>query len=230
MEDILKKANLGENEALDDLQLKGLHLIQNKKLFCFGVDSSLLTDVVSAKKDDRVLDLCTGNGIIPILLSGKTPCKNYIGVEIQEESVSLAKRNVALNNLEKNIKIFNDDIKTFTLDKEVSVVTCNPPYMFNTGAKNQSEALTIARHEVLCSLSDVIDCVNRNLKYGGKFYMVHRADRLVDIMYLLRCKKIEPKILHLIKPYKDRPPNLVIVEALKGGKQGLITKEITIER
>ncbi len=226
--DFLKKANLQENEALDHIQVGNLHLIQNKQLFCYGIDTELLTNFVKAKKYDTVLDLCTGNGIIPLLLKGKTKCKNFLGVEIQKDSFDLAIRNVKLNDLEDEIQIFHDDIKTFTLKKEVSVITCNPPYMFNTGMKNESEAITIARHEVLCTLEDVINCANRNLKFGGKFYMVHRAERLVDILHLLRLKKIEPKVLYLIKPFKDKPANLVVVEAIKGGKPSLKLEEVVV--
>ncbi len=226
--DFLKKANLQDNEALDDIQVGNLHLIQNKKMFCYGIDTELLTNYVKAKKHDTVLDLCTGNGVIPLLLKGKTECTNFLGVEIQKDSYDLAVRNVALNDLEDEVQFFNDDIKTFTLKKEVSVITCNPPYMFNTGLKNESEAITIARHEVLCTLEDVINCANRNLKYGGKFYMVHRAERLTDILHLLRLKKIEPKVLYLIKPFKDKPANLVIVEAIKGGKPSLKLEEVVI--
>ncbi|MFV0519175.1 MAG: tRNA1(Val) (adenine(37)-N6)-methyltransferase [Lachnospirales bacterium] len=228
--DLYIKANLHENETLEDLQLNGIHLIQNKNMFCFGVDSVLLSKCCKAKKDDVVLDLCTGTGVIPLLIYGMTGCKNFIGVEIQEKSFELAKRNAILNGLEKNINFINDDIKTFTLKKEVSIVTCNPPYMYNTGYKNAKDEMTIARHEVLCSLEDIISCANRNLKYGGKFYMVHRAERLCDIFYHMRLKKIEPKVLYLVKPTKDKVPNLIVVEGLKGGKPSLRTEEIIIDR
>ncbi len=227
-DDFLDKANLKENETLEDLQLNGLHLIQNKKLFCFGVDSVLLAKAVRARKDDVILDLCTGNGVVPLLVHGMTGCETFLGVEIQDKSFDLAVRNAKLNGLEDKISFFKEDIKTFTLKKEVSIVTCNPPYMFNTGAKNLTDELTIARHEVLCSLEDIISCANRNLKYGGKFYMVHRAERLCDIFYHMRMKKIEPKIVYLIKPSKDKPPNLIVVEGIKGGKPSLKMEEIVV--
>ncbi len=230
MKKLVNEVNLKQDERLDDLQVNGYHLIQNTKMFCFGIDTLLLSDVIKAKHKDTVLDLCTGNGILPIFIVAKTNCKNIIGVEIQEKSASLANRNVRLNELTDKITIVRDDIKDYTHTEKVSVVTCNPPYMYNTGLLNEKEALTIARHEILLSLDDIINCAERNLKYGGKFYMVHRAERLVDIMATMRKYKIEPKVVHFIQHDFDSDPNLLIVEGVKGGKCSVKIKRIFIHK
>ncbi len=190
---------IGEMERLDDLHLKGLQIIQNPKMFCFGVDAVLLSDFVKATITDKVLDLGTGNGIVPLLVKGKYDCAHITGLEIQEANVTMARRSVTLNKLEETIDIVQGDIKEAESLLPLStydVVSCNPPYMDSgKGLTNEMTAKTIARHEVLCNLEDVIKAASRLVRVGGRFVMVHRPHRLVDIITLLRTYKLEPKSL-----------------------------------
>lgn len=214
MEKILKK-----DERIDDLEYKGLKIIQNKNCFCFGMDSVLLSDFAKDIKDNSmVLDLGSGTGIISILLSKKINCKKIIGIEIQEEICNMAQRSIRLNNLE-NVEFINEDINNllnkFELNKIDAIVT-NPPYMkIDTGLKNENKNKLISRHEVMCTLEDIIKISSNLLKNNGKFYMVHRAERLVDIIELLRKYKLEPKKLKLIYPNKNKECNLILINAVK---------------
>lgn len=217
IEDIL----INSNERIDDLENSGLKIIQNTEHFCFGMDAVLLAGFVKVRNNGEVLDLCTGTGIVPILLSAKTKASRIYGVEIQEQSFNIGLRNIELNNLEERLQFFNDDLKTFKLPKEVNVVTVNPPYMSNTGVLNKNDEKTIARHEVLADINDVLSCVNRNLKYGGDFYMVHRPDRLVDIFVAMRENNIEPKLIRLVKSFEHSIPSMVLIKGQKGGKPSL---------
>ncbi len=209
------------NERIDDLENSGLKIIQNTDHFCFGMDAVLLAGFTKANASSTVLDLCTGTGIIPILLSAKTKAKQIYGVEIQDGSYNLAQRNIELNKLQDRLTIFQDDLKKFTLPKEVDVVTVNPPYMSNTGILNKNDEKTIARHEVLANIDDVLACVNRNLKYGGNFFMVHRPDRLCDIFVAMRNYKIEPKLIRFVKSFDYSTPSMVLIMGQKGGKPSL---------
>lgn len=212
---------LNENERIDDLENSNLKIIQNTENFCFGMDAVLLSGFVKAKKKCEILDLCTGTGIIPILLSAKTKAETIYGVEIQKQSFDICLRNVALNSLENRLEFFNADLKTFKLKREVDIVTVNPPYMSNTGALNKNDEKTIARHEVLATINDVMNCVNKNLKYGGDFYMVHRPDRLVDIFFAMRQNNIEPKIIRFVKSFSHSIPSMVLIKGQKAGKPSL---------
>lgn len=213
------------SERIDDLQIKGYRLIQNPDLFCFGVDAVLLSSFAKAKEGDRVIDLGCGNGIIPILLAAKTGAASIVGLEIQEESASLAKRSVELNKLQDRIEIVQGDIKEATgIFKAASfdVVTVNPPYMNeNHGIVNDFSPLAIARHELLCTLEDIIVQSAKLLRPGGTFFMIHRPSRLEDIMVLLRQYHIEPKRLRFIHPYVDKEPTMVMIEASRGGRPHL---------
>lgn len=214
------KELLKENERIDDLGLKDLKIIQNKKYFCFGMDSVLLSDFAKEIKDrSRVLDLGTGTGIIPILLYGKTKMKEAIGVEIQEEVFEMAKRSIKLNHLEKNIQIINKnilDLEEIYEKESFDVIVTNPPYKKkNTGITNEEKQKMIARHEITASLEDFIRIAKNLLKDKGEFYLVHRPDRLVDIISLMRKYKLEPKKLRLVCPEKDKAPNLVLIKAVK---------------
>ena len=211
-----------ENERIDDLQRNGYRIIQDPDRFCFGMDAVLLSGFATAKKGDHVLDLGTGTGIIPILMEAKTEAAHLTGLEIQEESSEMASRSVELNRLQERISVVNGDIKeaSFIFGKGVfDVVTTNPPYMNDQhGLKNPELPLAIARHEVLCSLEDVIRESAAVLKQNGRFYMVHRPFRLAEIFGMLAKYKLEPKRMRLVHPYVDKEPNMVLIEALKGGK------------
>lgn len=214
---------LKTGERLDDLQLSGYEIIQNPERFCFGVDAVLLTDFVKVKPGERVLDLGTGTGVIPILLEAKTQGKEFIGLEIQEESADMARRSVAYNGLSEKVHIVTGDIKEAAeifRTASFDVITINPPYMLNEhGLKNIGDAKTIARHEVLCTLDDILRESAKILPESkGRFYMVHKPFRLVEILNKMCQYKIEPKRLQFVHPYVDKEPTMVLIEGMKGGK------------
>lgn len=214
-----------ENERIDDLHRNGYKIIQNSRGFCFGVDAVLLSGFAKVKKSETALDLCTGTGIIPILLEAKTNGRHFSAIEIQEQSADMARRSVKLNNLEDKIDIVTGDIKECTKYFKASsfdVITCNPPYMANNvGYINDSSPKAIARHEILCNIDDVFSAANKMLKYGGRMYMVHRCERLADIFNSARNHNMEPKTMQLIQPRIDKAPELVLIELSKGGNAGL---------
>ena len=214
--------NLLPCERIDDLQRKGYKIIQNTEKFCFGMDAVLLSSFAQVKEGENVLDMGTGTGIIPILLEAKTEGKHFTGLEIQSESAEMAGRSVALNNLCAKIDIVEGDIKEATkiFGKNIfNVVTVNPPYMNDLhGIKNPEMPKAIARHEVLCTLEDVVREAAGVLKQNGRLYMVHRPHRLVEIIQAMKNYKLEPKRIRFVHPYEDKEANMVLIEALKGGK------------
>ena len=214
--------NLLPSERIDDLQRKGYKIIQNTEKFCFGMDAVLLSSFASVKAGEKVLDMGTGTGIIPILLEAKTEGEHFTGLEIQSESVGMAGRSVKLNSLEEKIDIVEGDIKEASkiFGKNIfNVVTVNPPYMNDLhGIKNPDMPKAIARHEVLCTLEDVVREASYVLKQNGRMYMVHRPHRLVEIIQAMKQYKLEPKIIRFVHPYEDKEANMVLIEALKGGK------------
>lgn len=217
---------INENERLEDLDLKNLKIIQNSDFFCFGMDAVLLSWFVTKtpKKNLRILDLGTGNGILPLLIYGKSQNCHIDGVDIQSELVEMAKRSIKLNKLEAEIQIIEGDLrdKKIILPNIYDLVVSNPPYMrINDGLKNLEKAKTISRHEVSCSIDDLIKCSRRSLKDHGYLYLVHRPDRLADLLSALRNYKIEPKRLQFVHSRVDKQANLVLVEARKGAKPGL---------
>lgn len=215
---------LKETERIDDLQLKGLKLIQDTTGFCFGIDAVLLANFAKVKRGTKVVDLGTGTGIIPILIAGKSEAKEIIGVEIQEEVHEMATRSVKLNNLENRVRIINADIKSIDKELEVHgyhVVTSNPPYMHIDGIKNPNDKKAISRHEVKCSLEDVIRAASRLTMPKGKFFMIHRPTRLVDIIELGRKYRLEPKKVQFVHPRANKAPNLLLIEFAKDGKPEL---------
>jgi tRNA1(Val) A37 N6-methylase TrmN6 len=209
------------DETLDDLQLNGINIIQKKEAFRFGVDAVLLADFAKIKKGMSVIDLCTGGGIVPFLIAGKTQAKNIIGVEIQEDMVQMAIRSVKLNKLEDRIEFIKGDLKDIKLLKtlpKADFVTVNPPYKLrNSGIINPDDKNAIARHEICCTLEDVIIAARTVLKDNGKMYMVHRPERLADIFCLMRKYKIEPKRVRMIHPSIKKAPNIVLIEGHKDG-------------
>lgn len=212
---------LKEKERLDDLQLSGLQIIQNPEKFCFGMDATLLSGFVKAKKGDMLLDIGTGTGILPLLLSAKTECAHLTGLEIQEESADMARRSVRLNHLEEKISIVTGDVKEagrIFAPASFDCITCNPPYMIGEhGIQNPDAPKAIARHEILCTFEDVAAATEKLLKSGGKFFLVHRPFRLAEIIVTLVKHKLEPKRMRLVYPYADKEPNMVLIEAVRGG-------------
>lgn len=221
--------NLKPEERLDDLQIKGYEIIQHPGKFCFGMDSSLLSSFVKVKPGEKVLDLGTGTGILPILLEAKTKGMHFTGLEIQEESADMARRSVLHNHLEDKIDIVTGDIKEASgIFGNVSfdVVVTNPPYMIGQhGLRNDNDALTIARHETLCTLDDILRESAKILPFKGRFYMVHRPFRLAEILSKMSAYKIEPKRMRLVHPYIDKEPNMVMIEGVRGANS-----RMTIEK
>ena len=221
---------LKPNEVIEDLG-DGFKIIQNKSMFCYGTDAVMLANFVVAKPKEKLIDLCSGNGIIPILLCKNTRCNNITALEIQKEVCDLTQRSVNLNNLTEKISVVNSDLRNVKGEFECGsfdVVTCNPPYMpVGTGKNNLSDSVNIARHEIMCTLEDVIKSAAHLLKNGGRFYIVHRAERLSDIIYLMRCNNLQPKKMTTITANPEARPSLVLIEAQKDRKSGLIvTKPI----
>ncbi|SFD43853.1 tRNA1(Val) (adenine(37)-N6)-methyltransferase [Clostridium uliginosum] len=213
--------NIENNETIDDLQLKGLKLIQKVDSFKFGVDAVILADFANIKKKHKVIDLCTGTGIIPFLMYGKYDPAEIYGLEIQEDMVEMAKRSAILNSLEGKVTFIKEDLKNTVFLKTLNkfdVVTVNPPYKLNNaGIVNSSDKLAIARHEILCNLEDVISASKILLKDNGRLFMVHRPERLADIFTLMRKYKIEPKRVKMVYPSLGKAPNIVLVEGQRDG-------------
>ena len=220
---------LKENERIDDLQRNGYRIIQNPEKFCFGMDAVLLSGFVRVKKGAQVLDLGTGTGIIPILLEAKTEAAHLTALEIQEESADMARRSVQLNGLEGKIDIVTGDIKEAAQlfgAASFDVVTCNPPYMIGQhGLTNPEEPKAIARHEILCTLEDVVRNAAKLLKPGGNFFMVHRPFRLAEIITVMTQYKLEPKRMQLVYPYVDKEPNMVLIEGCRGGRSRMTVEK-----
>ena len=212
---------INEDENIDDLQLKGLNLIQKKDGFKFGIDAVLLSDFANVKTKHRVIDLCTGTGIVPFLLYGKYNPSEIVGVEIQEDMVEMAERSVKLNSLENKVFFENLDLKNTEQLKKLGrfdVLTVNPPYKLNnSGILNPLDKLAIARHEIMCNLEDVIYAARVLLKDNGRMFIVHRPERLADIFCLMRKYKIEPKRVKMIHPKANKAPNIVLVEGQRDG-------------
>lgn len=222
--------NIKENERIDDLEYKELKIIQNKDGFCFGIDSILLSDFAKEIPNNaKVIDLGTGTGIISILLCEKTKLSKIIGIEIQKEVYELAKRNIKLNNLENKFEVINENIKNLEkiLEKNsYDAIVTNPPYKKeNTGLTNENKLKLISRHEIEANLEDFIQISSKLLKNNGAFYMVHRPERLTDIIENLRKNKLEPKTLQLIYPKINKQPTMILIKAIKNAKPFLKIKE-----
>lgn len=220
---------LKQDERLDDLERNGYKIIQNPNKFCFGMDAVLLSGFAQVKPGEKALDMGTGTGIIPILLEAKTKGEHFTGLEIQEESADMARRSVAYNHLEDRVDIVTGDIKTASEifpKASFDVITSNPPYMNNShGIQNPEAPKAIARHEILCSLEDLVRETSRLLRPGGRFYLIHRPFRLVEIFQTLTAYKLEPKRMKLVYPFVDKEPNMVMIEAVRGGKSMIKVEE-----
>ena len=220
------KIEIKKNERIDDLEFKGYKIIQNNDGFCFGIDAVLLSDFAkNIKKNSTVLDLGTGTGILPILLYGKTEAKKIIGIEIQKDVADMASRSIKLNHLENRAEILNTDIrkisKIFPANSFDAIVT-NPPYKKeNTGLQSNETTQLISRHEVMCKIEDIAKTASNLLNSNCSIYMVHRPDRIADIIEALRKYNLEPKILRFVYPKINKEPNLVLIKATKGAKEFL---------
>lgn len=216
---------LHEGERLDDLQRNHLKIIQNPDKFCFGIDAILLSSFATICKGAKVLDLGTGTGILPLLLSAKTEAAHFDALEIQSESVDMAKRSVMWNHLEDLITIYEGDIKEASIflgRGKYDAITVNPPYMNNHhGLKNPHLPKAIARHEILCTLEDILRESHALLCPGGHFYMIHRPFRLAEIISMMVKYHLEPKRLRLVYPFLNKKPNMVLIEGVRDGKSQL---------
>ena len=215
-----------DDERLDDLNCKNLKILQKKDGFCFGMDSVLIANFAKiSRKNAIVADLGTGTGIISILVAGKQNPEKVYAVEIQEELVDIAKRSVKYNDLEKKIDIINADIVGISrgnFNKKFDYVISNPPYKkLNTGLINDNQKKLISRHEVKCTLKDVVNEASKLLKDKGVFYMVHRPDRLCDIFNAMRENKVEPKEIQLVHSHLEDEANLVLIKGVKCGNPSL---------
>ena len=224
----MRTVEMKSGERLDDLQIKDYHLIQKVDGFCYGIDAVLLSDYVDIKKEARVMDLCSGTGVIPLLIEAKYETSYLEGLEIQEDYAEMAERSIRMNGLESKMKMTCGDVKKVPdhySRESFDYVTCNPPYMIAShgfGGNNPSKA--IARHEILCTLDDILTAADWLLIPGGHFVMVHRPFRLAEIFFKMKKKKLEPKRMRLIYPYLDKEPNMVLIEGVKGAKE-----RITVE-
>ncbi len=220
---------LKENERVDELQRNGYRIIQNPRKFCFGMDAVLLTGFAHAKEEDRLLDLGTGTGIIPLLMQAKYHCAHLTGLEIQPDSADMAARSVELNGLSDKIDIITGDIKEadrLFQAASFDCITSNPPYMIDShGIANPDAPKAIARHELLCTFEDVAVQTAKLLKPGGHFFLVHRPFRLAEIITTLTQYKLEPKRMQFVHPYVDKEPNMVLIEAVRGGKSRMIVEK-----
>lgn len=205
-------------ERIDDLQYKGLKIIQNTNGFCFGVDSVLLTEFAKdMKKNKTIVDLGTGTGIIGILLSKKVEASKVIGIEIQKDVAEMALRSVELNNLQNIMQILNEDVKSLSLEKNsFDYVVTNPPYKkIGTGIINKEDKQIISRHETTVNLDEWLKVASNLLKDNGAIYMIHRPERLNEIIENLRKYRLEPKRIRFVYPKVSKDANLVLIKAVK---------------
>lgn len=212
---------ISENETVDDLQLKGIKLIQKKEVFRFGVDAVLLANYTVVRKKENIIDLCSGTGIVPFILAGKTDANHITGIEIIHDMVEMADRSVKYNKMDGKIEFIQRDLKDVsflkTLEK-TDIVTVNPPYKLkNSGIVNNNENNAIARHEICCTLEDVIIAAKVVLKSNGRLFMIHRPERLADILCTMRKYKIEPKCIRMVHSNYEKPPSMVLIEGLNNG-------------
>ncbi len=213
---------LKDTERIDELNGRGYRIIQDKRGFCFGLDAVLLSSFAIIREGERVLDLCTGSGVIPILLEAKTDGSHFTGIEIQEEVSDMARRSVAMNHLEERVDIVTGDLRNaeeiFGFES-FDVVTANPPYFAATGGLTSPNKLkAIARTEIECTLADVVYNAGRVTKSGGRFYMVHRAERLSEIMRLMGANSFAVRYVRFVYPEIEKGANLILVEGVKDAR------------
>lgn len=209
-------------EKIEDLGFAGLRFIQSEGIFRFGTDAVLLASFAQAKKGETVVDLGTGSGILPVLLSGRCAA-NFIGIELQAAAAELARRNVALNGLEERIRILEGDFREISQKiQPVQAVVANPPYdKLGAGGQSRQEAIRIARHEVACNLHEVVQSAARLLQTGGRFYLIHRASRLAEVMHEMRQARLEPKLLRMVAPDAQAEPNYILIKGVRDAAEGM---------
>ncbi len=219
------ETELKPGERIDLLVSKQLRIIQNPAAFCFSIDAVLLAHFAWVKPGDLVCDLGTGTGVIPLLLSAISRADHIYGLEIQPEMADMARRSVLLNGLDDKITIETGDLREAVLrygSSRFDLVATNPPYhRLRRGELNQTDAQTLARHEVLCTLEDVVTAGSQIVKSRGRFALVHRPERLTDILLAMRQRQLEPKRLQLVHPRAGEPASILLVEAVKDGRPGL---------
>ncbi len=219
---------LREHERIDDLMRRGYRIIQNETKFCFGIDAALLAWFAQVKPREKVMDLCSGSGVVPILMDARNACGDYTGLEIQEDMVEMAQRSAALNEAEDHIRFAAGDVKEASSlfpKSGYDVVTVNPPYMkHNVGLKNPDMSIAVARHEILLELSDVLREAAKLLRPGGRFYMIHRPGRLPEIMGLMQEYRLQPERMILVHPNKDREATMVLISGIRGGRNALLVE------
>lgn len=215
---------LKENERIDQLMQYDLDIIQSPNVFSFSLDAVLLGVFAHLRKRDdlKILDLCSGNGAVALMLSQKTKSPIY-AIEIQEELADMAKRSVEMNHLEHQITVIHKDLKEISTEHydSVDVITCNPPYfpLKEEGTVNPNKHLAIARHEVDVTLDELMYKISKLLKMNGKAYLVHRPDRFLELMDVMRKYNVVPKRVRFIHPTEDMNANMVLVEGIKYGKE-----------
>ncbi len=220
------------SRRVDELGIDNLKIVQDTDYFCFGMDSILLANFIKSTSSNNVIvDLCSGSGVIPIIVNAKQKCKSIYAVELQKEMFSLLDENISLNKLGNKIKILNEDIKNIDkiknfilkneLNENVDIITCNPPYKeIGTGITNPSDVKFIARHEAKCTLEDIFMVSNKLLNVKGKLYMVHKPERLADLIELARKYNLEPKYIQFVYPTVKASPSIVLIEySKKGGNE-----------
>lgn len=215
------------NETLDDLEYNDLKLIQNKFGYKFSTDSVLLANFGRAKRKDVYVDLCSGSSVVAILFLCKNNIERGYALEIQESLADMAERSIEYNKLSDRLKVINDDLKNSVKifgAESVDVITVNPPYN-EVGETSATDEIATATHEIKTNLETIVKVSSKILKFGGKLFMVHRSDRLASIIYELKKNNLEPKVLRIVYPKKDKAPNLVLIEAKKGSKAGLIIQK-----
>lgn len=212
-------------ERLDDVLGYDLKIYQNSSYFSFSLDSIILANYANIRlRDKNIVDFCTGNGVIPLIVSKRTK-NNIVGVEIQKKLAELATKSVEYNKLTDRITIVNEDVNEFSSRhlNEFDLVLCNPPYfkVEDKSSFNESYEKMIARHEITFNLEDLCKCCKKVLKDNGNLYIVHRSDRLIDIMETLRKHNLEPKRIRFVYENVSKESTLVLVEAQKCGSVGL---------
>ena len=212
-----------ENEEIFDLECHGLKIIQSRKGYAFTTDAVLLANTVKAYRNETVVELGSGSGVISLLLSKKTPAKELVGIELQPRLAEMASRSIKLNQLEDRVRIINCNMKEAHLrfDKGVDVVCVNPPYMEYDGNPEEASEIDVCKREVFITLKEVVECASRLLKYGGRFYLIVKAERLTDLISAMREYKIEPKALIPVQPTLKKDIDTVIIEGRKNGNNGI---------
>ena len=217
----MEETFLKDDEEIHDLGYKNLKIIQKKHGFKFGVDSILITDFSKRiKKNSIVMDIGTGTGVIAILLAAKTTASKIYAVEIQPDMADMAKRSVILNGLEKKVEVLNTNIKDilgYVNKNSIDVIVSNPPYKrINSGIKNTEKNKLISRHEVECNLEDITKKSKELLKDNGVIYMIHRPERIADVICSFRNNKLEPKNIRFVQSRINEAPKMFMIKAVKG--------------